>query len=260
MEPTDVLVVGAGPTGRALTKHLRDANRTVTVVDADGRDDAHRGLAGDLLLTDDGRAAGAQVLEGVGERTLLRARAVVLATGGVHGLYPDGPDHAVGSGLVLAQRAGATVHPNLKWPDGDAPELAAGVTTDDAGRTAVPGLYAAGTLAGGVDPRHVAEAILADLADAPDDAPKVGSVHLGSDIDSPLPEGFTRVKLDRLRELMHHHLGPDGPRDLDKARSHLHRLKGEADAFGRARLDPDLWSFRFATEAAILLAKHADTS
>jgi L-aspartate oxidase len=64
----------------------------------------------DLVLDDDGDVAGVLGTSG-GRRLLLPARAVVLATGGIGGLYGSttNPLGAVGSGLALCARAGAVL-------------------------------------------------------------------------------------------------------------------------------------------------------
>jgi L-aspartate oxidase len=66
--------------------------------------------ATELLLADD-RVAGVAVRDREGRVTALAARAVVLATGGLGGLYASttNPLGAVGSGLALAARAGAAL-------------------------------------------------------------------------------------------------------------------------------------------------------
>ena len=66
--------------------------------------------ATELLLTE-GRVAGVAVRDREGRVTALAARAVVLATGGLGGLYASttNPLGAVGSGLALAARAGAAL-------------------------------------------------------------------------------------------------------------------------------------------------------
>jgi L-aspartate oxidase len=64
----------------------------------------------DLVLDDDGVVAGVIAARG-SRRFLLPARAIVLATGGVGGLYASttNPLGAVGSGLALCARAGAVL-------------------------------------------------------------------------------------------------------------------------------------------------------
>jgi L-aspartate oxidase len=91
-------------TGDAITGALVAAVRrtpSITVLE---------GVEARAVLTDDGAAAGLAALRG-SERLVITARAVVLATGGVGGLYAhtSNPLGARGDGLVMAARAGATL-------------------------------------------------------------------------------------------------------------------------------------------------------
>lgn len=65
----------------------------------------------DVLTDADGRACGVSVLDGDGEPGRIRARSVVLATGGIGQLWPTttNPEVSTGDGLAAALRAGATV-------------------------------------------------------------------------------------------------------------------------------------------------------
>lgn len=265
MSHPDVLVLGAGTSGTDAARRLHEAGSAVTLLEKDPQADpdvpdgvglAVGEMAYDLLHTPDGRVAGVKTLDWDEERRIRRARLLVLATGGLEGLYPDGPDLATGDGLVLASKAGADVDLAVEWTD-EGPRLERGVVVDEGGRTSLPGLHAVGRVAGGADPEAVAEAVAADLEEGPQDVPELGDYHLEPDIDSSLPEGFTSVKLDRLRDLVDRHLGAQGPRELDRAQHRLHRLKGEADAFDRARLDPELYGFGFACEVAVMLLREA---
>ncbi|WP_371345094.1 L-aspartate oxidase [Ancylobacter sp. IITR112] len=90
--------------------------------------------AGELLTDGNGRIAGLAARDREGRVLTLAARAVVLATGGLGGLYgaTTNPLGAVGSGLALAARAGAVLrdmefvqfHPTA-MAVGEAPERAA---------------------------------------------------------------------------------------------------------------------------------------
>lgn len=85
--------------------------------------------ATELLTDENGRVAGVAARDREGRVAALPARAVVLATGGLGGLYASttNPLGAVGSGLALAARAGATLrdmefvqfHPTAMAVSGD---------------------------------------------------------------------------------------------------------------------------------------------
>ncbi len=90
-------------TGRAILEALTEkARRTPSIVcEEDAR------LVG--LVRDEVGIAGAHVRRADGRTDFLAARRVVLATGGIGGLFPatTNPPSAVGDGLVLAARVGA---------------------------------------------------------------------------------------------------------------------------------------------------------
>ena len=89
-------------TGNAVTRALIEAAQdcpSITLLE---------GVEAEDLLQDEGRVVGVYARRGT-ERLLFNARAVVLATGGVGGLYrcTSNPLGARGDGLALAARAGA---------------------------------------------------------------------------------------------------------------------------------------------------------
>jgi L-aspartate oxidase len=97
-----IVHAGGDATGREITRALTQAVRSmpsVTVIE---------GLAARRLVVEDGVVTGLLVY-GLGGSILLRTSRVVLATGGVGGLFLHGtnPVGSFGQGLALAARAGA---------------------------------------------------------------------------------------------------------------------------------------------------------
>jgi hypothetical protein len=86
-------------------------------------------------------------------------------------------------------------------------------------------------------------------------ASPLGPYRMHPDVDSPLPQGFADVKFQRLRDVTGKAISGDLPRE--RALAELHRLKGEADEYARARADLELFSLQNACEVAILLFKAA---
>ncbi|MFI7481350.1 L-aspartate oxidase [Kocuria sp. M1R5S2] len=105
-----ILHAGGDATGREIQRALVSA---ALAAEADGRLSILRGtMLADLLLTPDGRVAGALVVDAAGGPVRpLPADAVVLATGGAGQLYPHttNPRVATGDGIAAALRAGAAV-------------------------------------------------------------------------------------------------------------------------------------------------------
>lgn len=105
-----ILHAGGDATGREIQRALLAA---ALAAEAAGRLTISRHtMLVDLVLGPGGRAAGALVLTGAGERLHeLAADAVVLATGGAGQLYPHttNPAVATGDGIAAALRAGAAV-------------------------------------------------------------------------------------------------------------------------------------------------------
>ncbi|WP_110342480.1 L-aspartate oxidase [Prauserella flavalba] len=142
-----------------------------------------RHLAVDALRTPAGAVAGVTVLDPAGVPGVLRAPAVLLATGGFGQLYQatSNPEIATGDGLALALRAGALVadiefvqfHPTVLYTPGargrcplvtEAVRGEGAVLLDGAGERVMTGVHPLGDLA----PRDVVSAaITRRMAQAP---------------------------------------------------------------------------------------------
>lgn len=94
-----IVHAGGSATGRRVSRQLS------ALVAEDPRIEVLEESAATAILTHDGRAAGVRLRDG----RLVVARAVVLATGGAAALWArsTNPVGSTGSGLLLAQRAGA---------------------------------------------------------------------------------------------------------------------------------------------------------
>lgn len=247
---TGVVLAGTGYAGSAIARELaRDASNNAPYVLLDK---SHDEMLLDVILSESGRVAGALVVRG-GTVEALRAPVVVLATGSTAGLFPGGDWMNSGDGLAIAHRAGLTLAKPHVVGEGGARELRAGIPCRSDGETELPGLFAAGSLgADRPDPARVARAAIVRSREG---AEPMGPYRLHPTIDSPLPEGFADVKFDRLRVLVQQALTGESP--VDRTLVALHRLKGEADEFARARVDLQLFSLQNACEVAILLLKGA---
>ncbi|HEY8313446.1 MAG TPA: L-aspartate oxidase [Candidatus Baltobacteraceae bacterium] len=101
-----IVKAGGDATGHEILKTLIAAIRAnphITIVE---------GAIGDELLLDDGRAIGVRAHDATtGAATSYRARATVIATGGIGRLYryTTNPVEATGDGIAMAARAGATL-------------------------------------------------------------------------------------------------------------------------------------------------------
>lgn len=248
-----VLVVGAGAAGRAVAGAASVAGAHVALLDkaesiAPGLPASVHPLPGAFavdLVVDEGRLVGVLLLD-AGILRVLRASSVVLATGGISGLFVPSP--ATGDGLAIAARAGVRLDglDRLAF-DGNSVRLDGGIAVDADGRASLPGLFAAGSAAfPRPDPARVARAAAAAVGLPP--AP--GHLRMRPAIDEPLPPGFVDVKLDRLRRTMR-----ETWEEPEKAIPLVLRLKGEADDFARARPQPELYELQDACEAAMLLLK-----
>lgn len=247
---TGIVVAGTGYAGSAVARALAEVKSgSAPYILLDKR---HGEMLLDVILSEGGEVAGALVVRD-GEVVPIRAAAVVLATGNVSGLFPRGDWTASGDGLAIAHRAGLDLsRPHLVEVEG-AQELRASVQCKSDGSTGLPGLLVGGTLASDrPDPAKLAKAAILRSREG---AEPLGPYPVHPTVDSPLPAGFSQVKFDRLRSIMDKALRDELPRE--RVLIELHRLKGEADEFSRARVDLELFSLRNACEVAILLIKAA---
>lgn len=243
MLETGVIVAGTGFAGSAVARHLTDPrnNAPFTLVDK-----THDEMLVDVILSEHGVVAGALVARG-GQVEPIRAPVVVLATGNVGGLFPGGDWRASGDGLAIAHRAGLP----LAKPHVVGDELRAAVPCKPDGSTDVTGLFVAGSLGSDrPDPERLARAAILRSREG---AEPFGPYRVQAPIDAPLPHGFADVKFERLRAVVAKAVAGELPRE--RALAELHRLKGEADEFSRARVDLELFSLQNACEVAILLLK-----
>ncbi|MFA5861129.1 MAG: FAD-binding protein [Candidatus Thermoplasmatota archaeon] len=241
---TGIIVAGTGYAGSAIARALSsDARSTAPYILLDKK---HQEMVLDIILSEAGEVAGALVARN-GKIEPIKAPAVVLATGSVAGVFPKGDWTHSGDGLAIAHRAGlALAKPHLQ---GD--ELRTGVPCKADGSTALVGLFVAGSLgADRPDPLKVARAAILRSQEGVE---AFGPYRMHPDIDSALPPGFAQVKFDRLHGITSKALSGEVPREHTLIE--LHRLKGEADDFARARCDVELFSLQNACEVAILLFK-----
>ncbi|MEA3201993.1 MAG: L-aspartate oxidase [Thermoplasmata archaeon] len=247
---TGVIVAGTGYAGSAVARELaRDPAENAPYVLLDKE---HGEMVLDIILSESGDVAGALVAR-EGRVEPLKAPVVVLATGNVSGLFPGGDWKASGDGFVVAHRAGLALARPLVVEHEGRKELRAGVPCKADGATALAGLYVAGSVGSDrPDPARLARAAIRYSRKGVD---PMGPYRQQPTIDSPLPEGFADVKFERLRGIMARALSAEW--DAARTKAELHRLKGEADEFARARVDLPLFSLQNACEAALLLLKDA---
>lgn len=248
---TGVVVAGTGFAGAAVARSLASDvrnNAPYVLLDKD-----HGEMLLDVVLDDSGTEVAGVLVVREREVVPIRAPCVVLATGNASGIFPGGDWRRSGDGLVVAHRAGLSLSQPVVV-DGEAGrELRAGVPCKADGSTGLTGLFVAGGL--GSDRPDPAKLARAAILRSRQGAETMGPYRTHPTIDSPLPEGFAQVKFDRLRGVTGRALSGEMP--PERVRMELHRLKGEADEFARARVDVELFSLQNACEAAILLFRGA---
>lgn len=242
---TGIIIAGTGYAGSALARHLTDPRDNAPYILLDK---THGEMLVDIILSERGAVAGALVARG-GRVEAIRAPVVVLATGNVGGLFPGGDWRASGDGLAIAHRAGLP----LTKPHMVGGELRAAIPCKPDGSTDIEGLFVAGSL--GSDRPDPARLARAAILLSREGAEPFGPYRVQAPIDEPLPEGFADVKFERLRAIVSKATSGELPRE--RAMVELHRLKGEADEFARARVDLPLFSLQNACEVALLLWRAA---
>ena len=240
---TGIIVAGTGYAGSAVARNLTDPKNNAPYILLDK---AHGEMLVDLILSEQGVVAGALVARD-GKVEPMRAPVVVLATGNVGGLFPGGDWRWSGDGLAVAHRAGL----GLTKAHMVGQELRAAIPCKPDGSTEIKGLFVAGSLGSDrPDPERLAKAAILRSREG---AEPFGPYKVQPTIDAPLPAGFATVKFDRLRSVVEKAVA--GEISRERTLQELHRLKGEADEFARARVDLELFSLQNACEVALLLLK-----
>ncbi|MHA2610678.1 MAG: L-aspartate oxidase [bacterium JZ-2024 1] len=143
-----------------------------------------------------------------------------------------------------------------------------GIETDEWGRTSLKNLYAVGECAWtgvhGWD-RLASTSLLEglvwglragkDAAISFSDIPEAQPEECLCSLDRPLPPGFTREKMMRLKKMMWEYAGIDPVPDfLPAVHTEILRLRGEAEDYCRFRLDQELFEFRSSCWVASAIA------
>lgn len=247
---TGIILAGTGYAGSAVARELASDHRDNAPYVL--LDKAHGEMLLDVILSEKGEVAGALVARN-GTIEPLKAPVVVLATGNVSGLFPGGSWMSSGDGFAVAHRAGLSLSRPLLVDHEGRREMRAGVPCKADGSTSLVGLYVAGSV--GSDRPDATKLARAAIRASRKGVDPMGPYRQQPTIDSPLPEGFADVKFDRLRGIMARALSAEW--DATRVKMELHRLKGEADEFARARVDLQLYSLQNACEVALLLMREA---
>jgi succinate dehydrogenase/fumarate reductase flavoprotein subunit len=247
------------------------------------------------LLTSDAGVTGAIALDlTTGDLLVIPAKAVILATGGASGIYArqNNPAGTTGDGYALAYRVGAELvdmefdtfmmsHDELEalfagqLNDEDALSTAGahhscgGIRVDLSRRSTVPGLYAAGEVAGGtfgaarlggsavgdiIVSGHVAGRAAAEAAGSiPEPRPDPGQVSAEEErLGTLLRRGGIRARsrLDQLRRVMWQQVGPvRREASLTRALQQLRAVRAEATRVSA----PTVADLRDAVELDLML-------
>lgn len=202
--------------------------------------------------------SGAVLVDGT-TSTVQEADTTILAGGGARFLFDYEAPGTPPVGLALAVRAGLSVLnlARVAWTPPTGPRFVAGLTGDGRGQV-LPGLAACGEPL--ASPYHASpelalvEDVVRGLEAGGFGGPPAGkgSPELVPKVDDPLPDGFTEVKLERLRALLSTHAGPEaGPEALEHAYNEVLSLRGEFADYARARVGRDVQLLHLAGDLAL---------
>lgn len=236
----------ARPAAAALAQKVRASQRVQLL----------EGFIAEQLRTDDTFVTGLVVRDrrgGLSDRMLVPARAIVLATGGIAGLYggTHGGGEAFGEGLGMAARAGALIADaefirfcaisDRADDSSSAASHIGGVHVDGRGRTTLDGLWACGEVActgaggAGANPDISVQEALVVAARAAEDVlgqmPRQGRASriAPPEAGRPFASEQDGEALSRLAAIMRRHVGPiRDRRGLVSALAGIARLLDEA--------------------------------
>jgi pimeloyl-ACP methyl ester carboxylesterase len=209
--------------------------------------------------------SGAVLVDGE-DCTTHTADTTILAGGGSRFLWPveDKRQPSPPSGIALALRAELPIGNlgRVVWEDETPFRFVDGLRGDGRGHCDVPGVAACGeALANpwyGVDELAYLEDVVRGLEAGGFQGPPAGSgdPELVPLVDNPMPTGFARVKMERLRATVGRQLGPDATQeDIEEGHAALLSLRGEFADYARARAETDLHVLYQAADVALA---HAD--
>lgn len=150
----------------------------------------------------------------------------------------------LGHGLALGLLSGADAD-GLGDLAPDGPR--GGLSTDEAGRTSIAGLFAAGGACGpkGPDVERVADAV------ADERTPSRIPARDRDPVDHPMPDGFSEPKLERLREILEQVDAATDDGTLAEAEREVRGLFGEMRSYLQARRSEELLDLRDAVTVAM---------
>lgn len=149
----------------------------------------------------------------------------------------------LGHGLALGLLSGADADGLGDVDDGPR----GGLSTDEAGRTSIAGLYAAGGACGPKAPD--VEAVADAVAD--ERTPSRIPARDRDPVDHPMPDGFSEPKLERLQEILGQVDAATDDGTLAEAEREVRGLFGEMRSYLQARRSEELLDLRDAVTVAM---------